>query len=186
LLTRRTGYVFGLWHEHQRYDRDQYIRFNCEALKGYEGAKMRVQSQGRHSMDEVCTHGVIAASYGFYAVESYTKHDTLDPGATKIGLNYPRYQNYPENDYDYMSIMQYSSNPKNWFDDNKKLQSSLAFWKHGGPNFVPPTTVTKDDLDFIYDKSRPSDKDVKAIQMLYPYVQQVFKDGQRVDIIEVG
>jgi hypothetical protein len=128
-------------------------------------------------MDEVCADGVIAASYGFYEVASYSKHDVLDPSAAKIGLNYPWYQNFPENDYDHFSLMHYDSNPKDGYDDNEKLRSALTFWKRGGPNFVPPTTVTKDDLDFSYRRWGPSNKDIEAIRMLYPYMQYGFEDG---------
>jgi hypothetical protein len=37
------GYVFGLEHEHQRWDRDEHIYFNCAELVGYDRVKGEIE-----------------------------------------------------------------------------------------------------------------------------------------------
>lgn len=63
------GHVFGLWHEHQRYDRDYYLHFECKNLAGYEETKRAVEQRGEHTMEQVCKSGYLSYRYDFGAAE---------------------------------------------------------------------------------------------------------------------
>ena len=67
-----SGHVAGLWHEHQRPDRDHYVRFNCEALPGYDAAKILVDQRGEDKMEDVCNDGTLAGTYGFSKLPNST------------------------------------------------------------------------------------------------------------------
>ncbi|KAF2825155.1 hypothetical protein CC86DRAFT_39547 [Ophiobolus disseminans] len=168
-LAHELGHICGLWHEHQRPDRDHYVRFNCEALKGYDQAKKISDREGHHTMDEICASGALAATYGFDMVAQYDTIEHIDPASDVQGQIWYWKQNYPYHDYDDNSIMCYSSNAHYWRKNDELLRVSLALWRDRLPDFVPPKEFTKDDLDNVYRVDKPSPKGVEGIKKLYPW-----------------
>lgn len=63
------GHVFGLWHEHQRSDRNEYLNFECNNLANYEETKREVERRGEHTMSQVCKSGYLSYQYNFGAAE---------------------------------------------------------------------------------------------------------------------
>jgi len=47
------------------------VRFNCEALLGYDKAKSQAELFGQHTIEEVCGDGRIAAGYSSSAVAAF-------------------------------------------------------------------------------------------------------------------
>lgn len=76
------GHVFGLWHEHQRPDRDNYLHFECKNLQGYDETKKGFEEKGSYTIEEVCTSAGLGYLYGFNAAEwSTVEYDfRLDDG----------------------------------------------------------------------------------------------------------
>jgi hypothetical protein len=50
------GHVFGLEHEHQRWNRDQHVYFNCEGLAGYDRVKGEIDNHPEWdcTIDQAC------------------------------------------------------------------------------------------------------------------------------------
>jgi hypothetical protein len=168
-LLTTTGHVFGLWHEHQRPDRDHYVRFNCRAVTGYDAAKIKVDQVGQHSMEQVCANGAIAALYGWNDINDFDTMNHIDPASNLVGQNWYWLQNFPDRDYDEASIMHYDSHAAHWNHDEEKMYVRLALWYNRDPDFMPPTQFTKDDLEFVYTNFEPSPEDVKGIKKLYAW-----------------
>jgi hypothetical protein len=87
MVSKSSHYLFSLWHEHQRPDRNHYVRFNCGAVKGYDAAKVKVEQAGQHSMEQVCTNGAIAALYGWNDIKDFDTINRLDPASNLVGQN---------------------------------------------------------------------------------------------------
>ncbi|KAH7076235.1 hypothetical protein FB567DRAFT_596850 [Paraphoma chrysanthemicola] len=168
-LAHELGHIFGLYHEHQRPDRDHWVRFNCAALPGYDRAKEMVTREGNHDMKEVCSNGALAATYSFGAVKSFDTIPHLDPGSEHVGKDWWWFQHYADRDYDDQSIMHYDSDADYWRNDDELLRVRLAKWHKRGADFNPPTKFSKDDLEYCYVNFQPSQKDVDGIKKLYPW-----------------
>lgn len=69
-------------HEHQRLDAEKYISYECKNLADYEDVKKKVEEKGEDSMEKVCIEGVLAAKYGFSAVQ----YNPSVPGTYGKGL----------------------------------------------------------------------------------------------------
>lgn len=65
--------------------------------------------------------------------------------------------------------MHYASRTPDFNNEDLLLQTDLVFWKNRGPNFVPPATVTKDDLECISPRHTPSDQDIVGVKRIYPW-----------------
>ncbi|KAH4981134.1 hypothetical protein HBI76_173810 [Parastagonospora nodorum] len=167
-LAHELGHIFGLWHENQRPDRNHYMLFRCNALPGYDEAKLKVEADKRWSMEQVCNDASIAAYYGFYAINDHDTSDHIDPGSVNVGSPWYWRQNYPDRDYDEDSIMHLDSHVVRWEHD-EVMFSRLAAWVNRGPDFVPPNPYTDVDLDLQYTNFAPSEKDIEGVKKLYDW-----------------
>lgn len=92
-----SGHVFGLRHEHQRANRDEYVHFNCSNLQGYEKAIQEIKKQGnKHTIDEVCDREDLCKLYKFGEGEEYAKKQYI--GSDEMTT-------VPGKDFDFDSIM---------------------------------------------------------------------------------
>jgi hypothetical protein len=149
-------------------DRDHYMLFRCNALPGYDEAKLKVEADKRWHMEQVCNDASIAAYYGCYAINDHDTSDHIDPGSFNIGSPWYWRQNYPGRDYDEDSIMHLDSHVVRW-DHHEVMFSRLAACVHRGPDFVPPNPYTDVDLDLQYTNFAPSEKDIKGVKKLYDW-----------------
>lgn len=148
---------------------DHYIRFNCEALAGYAEAKQKVSADPQWSIADLCEDGSKAAYYNFDMVLQYDNRDHFDRYDDNGNPWYLR-QLFPQAAYDDESLMHYPSRTPNFNDPNLKLRTDLTFWKNRGPNFVPPATVTNDDLEYVPIRYWPSARDIEGLKRIYPWM----------------
>ncbi|KAF2833588.1 hypothetical protein CC86DRAFT_400206 [Ophiobolus disseminans] len=93
-------------HEHQRYDRDTYVNFDCTKLEGYDAAKKywdeHHANMGWPSMEIICASDWMARYYlKWNAPAEYSK----EMGSFH-GVKNPQYFTF---EYDHQSIMTYDS-----------------------------------------------------------------------------
>lgn len=79
MLIYSKGHVFGLWHEHQREDRDNWLHFECKNVQDYERTKREVEARGEDTMEDVCNSALLSYKYNFMAAawsnRDYHDHD---------------------------------------------------------------------------------------------------------------
>ncbi|KAF2661100.1 hypothetical protein K491DRAFT_674091 [Lophiostoma macrostomum CBS 122681] len=165
VVAHEWGHVFGLWHEHQRSDRDHYVRFDCQRIIGYGPAALKVLQDKKYTLDQLCNDPATAIAYNFPSWQF-----SLTP-ADSDGADWKFTQSA---EYDLGSIMHYQSsafaNPNMPVGDPRFVP--LAHWKQGGPDFQPPPLKPLPDaqlLEHILYRNEPSDLDVKAIKAIYPW-----------------
>ncbi|KAF1959726.1 hypothetical protein CC80DRAFT_489827 [Byssothecium circinans] len=90
------GHVFGLLHEHQRPDRDDYVTFSCDNMYGFDDAWKR--AEGKFTKADFCSKSMVGRPFGFQADE-FSKDDS--DSTVTAGISGPV--------YDFDSIMHYTS-----------------------------------------------------------------------------
>ena len=153
--------VLGMVHEHQRWDRDDYVDFRCKNLIGMDEAVKRALESGGTEDErwkELCTVYTSALNFGALS-HAFMEGAGLDPEEKKQ-LNGP-------DGFDYDSIMLYSSGTgvkqgeEEVTMDNAPL---VKVKKNGkGEKYVDP-----DDW-IIYGNSRPSPRDAEFVRRFYPW-----------------
>ncbi|KAJ8107672.1 hypothetical protein OPT61_g8707 [Boeremia exigua] len=70
-----TKAVFGMIHEHQRHDRDDYVRYDCKKLDGYSTAIAQVRAEKKLNYEDahklLCEDEAFAESFGFSSYEYF-------------------------------------------------------------------------------------------------------------------
>ncbi|KAJ4986430.1 hypothetical protein SVAN01_08122 [Stagonosporopsis vannaccii] len=153
VITHEFGHVFGMVHEQQRHDRDDYLLFECKNLEHYDQtiARARVDKKLNYedAHQKLCHDEAFAREYNFGA-QAYIKdpegkvHD--EPGP-----------------FDVDSIMMYAST---YFANvpcfsDKKACPLLKYTQIGH-------TIDRSQLERIKKPTHPSDGDAKFIQRWYP------------------
>jgi hypothetical protein len=140
-------------HEHSRGDRGEYIRFNCASLMGYDEALRKATADG-FTEDELCNMFNVANHYQFDASQFYKW--------TNEGMQH-------STDYDYDSIMHYSS----WQSHNPALVAQDSNNLDNYP--IVRLTGGKDGQKSLLPLPRPNGEwsisrlDKDAIKLLYPW-----------------
>lgn len=117
-------------------------------------------------MAEVCSNYYIALLYDFSEVQAY---NTMDHVEHKDGVDHPLYIN-TDLEFDDESIMLYSSAEfMAGGNSDDVMQIRLAFWKHRGMGYVPPSVYTRKDLESMPGNWRVSEGDYEGIKYLYPW-----------------
>ncbi|CAO2651370.1 Nn.00g039400.m01.CDS01 [Neocucurbitaria sp. VM-36] len=158
ILPSIIGHVLGLVHEHVRYDRDEYVEYRCENVKGFGAAYLKALLDGfglETATKELCENKLFAQRYGFVGT-AYTKND-IYPRIPKI---------LDDGEFDYHSIMLYPSNAY----AGPKCQGSID-------NLDACTMVALDKINgkvvsksFIHTNMVPSEGDVAFIKQYYPWI----------------
>jgi hypothetical protein len=165
IAAHELGHVMGFVHEHQRHDRDKYIRFNCEGLDGYAEAKKRLdKSDYPLTMDEVCESNwygrMPGIDWGF--ITNYSK----DMGSTNDGTRIVQ----TSGTYDEHSIMHYASDENCKGTKHHLKDFPLVKWKKTGDQAPPPGTIpTDDNAVFIRWSTSPTGGDVAGVKQMYPW-----------------
>ncbi|KAF2648075.1 hypothetical protein K491DRAFT_722874 [Lophiostoma macrostomum CBS 122681] len=161
-VAHELGHVFGLLHEHQRPDREHYIKYECRKLMGYAECERRTDR--KHTMEEICKSSDLGYRYDFpLAAQMSTENRRM----VEDGREMEQYRNYPR-PYDLHSIMHYSSR-QGAADQSSWREAPLVKWKNGGPGYNPPQLITDRDIEPIYPNTEVSDGDADAIRYLYPW-----------------
>jgi hypothetical protein len=140
-------------HENSRGDRDEYVQFNCHNLIGFAEALEKATTDG-FTKDELCNNFNVANNYKFDATQYYKWENK--------GMEY-------SSDYDYNSIMHYSSwqshNPALTDADPTNLDKYPLVLLTGGRNRQKSLLP----LPLPYPDWQISKFDEDSIKMLYPW-----------------
>jgi hypothetical protein len=142
------GHIFGLMHEHQRPDRDNYVQFNCINVIGYGQAIQRASQDG-FTRDQLCGNLNVANHYGF-AASQYIKWTNENLGVST--------------GFDYNSIMNYPS----WVASNPDLISLDP----GNTDYYPMAKLINRQKHFFQLPAKDftiSELDAAAIKSMYPW-----------------
>lgn len=160
LIFSKFGHVLGMVHEQVRHDRDTYIEYRCENVRGYHSAYTTALLAGEDPAtirQNLCDDFLFAAKYGFMGT-AYTKND--------------RYKNIPfildEGEFDYQSIMMYPSNAYS----GPECQGTID-------NLDKCVLVALDRVkgvvrskSFMHTNLDPSQGDVEFVRRYYPFVEE--------------
>ncbi|KAJ4323925.1 hypothetical protein N0V94_001569 [Neodidymelliopsis sp. IMI 364377] len=147
------GHVFGFIHEHQRPDRDHYVRFGCKNLANYDRAVMLAKSHPTLTIEQLCVSPI---------------YSRLSPWNELpfVPFDYSTIPFYEV--YDMISIMHYPS-ISNARKAQKYTDLPLLRWKKGGPGYAPPKEATDQNSEIIRFGMEPTRTDVEALKMMYPW-----------------
>lgn len=149
------GHIFGLNHEHERYNRDQHVHYNCRNVLGFAEAWGRCLAENHAcTEDMLCDDRVLAIRHGFVGSEFVTYN--LPPD---IASPY-----HPE------SIMHY--------DSSRGANPAIVEQDHTNPMLYPMFRVDPQthQADFLrvqgglpYPQFEISDGDAAMIRAMYPF-----------------
>ncbi|KAF2650338.1 hypothetical protein K491DRAFT_564469, partial [Lophiostoma macrostomum CBS 122681] len=155
--TNKLSAPIGMAHEHQRPDRDDYVRYICKELKDFDAAFERAKrADSRMTEDALCNKPGQAKLYGFRG-EDYLMGVT----ASALALYWPVNK---VNAYDYDSIMHYptlSGDAKEECLTNEQ-RCHLVRWKDPGNPNDRSVAMVKENLT-------PSKADIDWVKATYPW-----------------
>ncbi|ORY18222.1 hypothetical protein BCR34DRAFT_660460 [Clohesyomyces aquaticus] len=143
LLVHEIGHVLGMGHEHQRADRDKYVKYQCDKVEGYQKAV-------------TCAAGLVALDCEFMG-HAYVVNNRP----------YPPF-NIRSDDYDLtnddQSVMHYGSPEFAAGPCNPEAPDGCPLLKYKNPNRHEGGYETFLQVD------TPSDLDVEWVKQTYPYM----------------
>ncbi|KAL6707985.1 hypothetical protein ACN47E_003659 [Coniothyrium glycines] len=170
------AHIFGLDYEHQRMDRDHYVKFTCWHLINYRRLQGYVKAQGRpYTMDEICASYALSTSepYSYFEMPSiFFTQDPLDLGFKDANGNPLLLGSTPHGPFDFDSIMLFDSDR---FKDLSRhfvaAAGPLIRWKNAGPDYKPPSKTRVETALTIPRRyfATPSWGDRMTIVNLYPW-----------------
>ena len=161
----------GMIHEHQRWDRDDYLEFRCNNLWGINDSISKVTAHegitSQEAAELLCNNAHKAREYDAPSVP-YIKGDGLDP-ATKPQLDGP-------GGFDRESIMLYDSYLGSYdtiYDVNLNSAVLVTIRKDANGNKIPGSdTMFRAAL-------RPSQRDAEFVRRFYPWDESKFEEWER-------
>jgi hypothetical protein len=161
VLAHELGHVFGLLHEHQRPDRDTFIRYRPENVVGFQAAKREAEIRG-YTLQQLLDSVGVNIECGWRPVAQYIKWSHAPDNQTP---------------YDLGSIMHYDSGHhcKGYTD-----KPGLPLGPH--PLTVPMSKIGPNGVEvlFLHSARVPADSepppkfyisqgDAAAIRLMYPH-----------------
>ncbi|KAH6639790.1 hypothetical protein C7974DRAFT_449980 [Boeremia exigua] len=178
IAAHEIGHVFGLTHEHQRPDRDHYVHFECKYLANYNKAEQIARTSTSMTMDKLCQSPIYSLLWPWnqlnfvpheYSTQGYYDMHHTDQDGKPDGFDH-RYTVTHDRDYDLKSIMHYPSVINVASGGLLCLpQMPLVAWKEGGEEYEPPKEATIENAVMIGFNLVPTESDLKAVKMLYPW-----------------
>jgi hypothetical protein len=158
--------VLGMVHEHQRWDRDDYIEFRCHNLRDMEKPVEELQKTGLtegQAWEILCTNLDTAVQYNAPSA-GYIKGDGLDRG-TQPQLDGP-------GGLDIDSIMMYSSDYDSYIKDQVDLNSAVlvGFKKDSNGQKIPGSEF------WIPESTKPSPLDASFVRKFYPWDEAKYQE----------
>jgi hypothetical protein len=157
-VAHELGHVLGLRHEHQRFDRDRDLYFDCSKLQGYTEARDTIAAHPEwgFTINQACESrylGISKKELNFWQAAEYALH-TVDESHSYGRL------------IDHNSIMMYSwANAADLMHGLANLP--LVRWKNGPPsNGHAPDHSNAETVQW---PTGISDGDKEAVQKLYPW-----------------
>ncbi|SMR47917.1 unnamed protein product [Zymoseptoria tritici ST99CH_1A5] len=178
------GHVIGLQHEHQRPDRDLYIKFNCRYLQGYDEAKYAAdidaealfEQDADDSDDELSLSQKMAlvCHDEYYAISYFPnarEYISYNPSTSLKESHQIAQNNQHSTSFDYSSIMIYDSDLcVKTRNANKNVlvrrDNGGEVWMGGGVGADPA-------------KTKVSRGDVARVAMLYESGTEENREAQR-------
>ena len=151
-------------HEHQRWDRDDYVEFRCRNIDGNKKDKKVTEDE---AWDKLCTDEAEAYEYNAPSMD-YIKGNGLDP-VTKSPLDGP-------DGFDLDSIMMYtSSQGTGKYEDEVTVDTAvLVKIKKDDSGKVTPAEDWR-----IPTREEVSDKDAEFVRRFYPWGQEAYDEYKR-------
>ncbi|KAI4704963.1 hypothetical protein J4E89_009549 [Alternaria sp. Ai002NY15] len=154
-VAHELGHIFGLNHEHERSDRDQYIIYNCRNVEGFAEAWGRCLAEDPTcTEDMLCNDRALAIRHGFIGSEFITYNIAPDIASP----------------YDYQSIMHY--------DSRRGSNEAIVSGDRTNPTLYPMFKVDPqtNQAAFLrlagglkYPEFEISDGDAQMIRAMYPF-----------------
>ncbi|KAF2009551.1 hypothetical protein BU24DRAFT_78049 [Aaosphaeria arxii CBS 175.79] len=106
VVVHELGHVFGMVHEHQRVDRDTYVKYQCERVPQFANA-WALASQAGYTVRQLCEDPVIGLRYGFPVwdwTSGYATGASDNQGQPRV---FPIFSDSAQ--YDLYSVMHYGT-----------------------------------------------------------------------------